>query len=303
MSEFSIRHYFTPVVRPAPHERIGRSTLLLAAFAAIVAILLQHAAWYDILEIALHDHDSSHILLVPIVVTWLVWVRRLRLRECRIVGQWAGAVVVAAGIGAGYFGIRHGMEVFWHIGAVLTVIGCVLSVLGTQVLKAFFPVFLVLAFLVPVPATLRQDMSMPLEHICSKVSQQVLEVLGVPVSRSGNVLTVKGISVEIAEACDGLRMAIGLLLVMATFTLGTPMHRGARVLFLILSPFMAVLCNVLRLIPTVWVFGTFPHPFAQMFHDVAGWLMLPVAFVLLSLLLRLLRWAAVPVAPYGLSYG
>jgi exosortase/archaeosortase family protein len=73
-------------------------------------------------------------------------------------------------------------------------------------------------------------------------------------------------------------------------------------LIIALSPLSAVLCNVIRLVPTVWVFGQFPQETAQKFHDVSGWVMLFVGFLLLMGVIRLLRWMLVPVTIFRLAY-
>lgn len=291
-----------PQSRVLPRDRLDWRHLLMAACMIAVAVWVQLPAWQDIYHIATHDQDSSHILLVPFFFLWLTWVRRLRWRDCRLTGRWWGPLIIAVGFLISHFGIRHGMAVFWQFGSLIMAFGAGMSALGTDVIKKFFPAILVLLFLVPVPATIRQEISVPLEQLSSRISQQVLEIIGVPVARAGNVLIVNHIKVEVAEACDGLRMAIALMILVATFALATPMNRWARPIFILSSPFMALFCNIVRLVPSVWVFGNFPHPLAETFHDTAGWLMLPVAFFLFWGVLRLLRWAAVPVAPYGLAY-
>ncbi len=267
-----------------------------------MAVCVQLPAWKDIYHIAMNDQDSSHILLVPLFFAWLTWVRRLRWRDCRRTGRRWGPVGIGCGFLVSHFGVRHGMAVFWQFGSLLMAFGAGMSALGTDVAKKFFPAILVLLFLVPVPATIRQDISVPLEQLSSRISQQVLEIIGVPVARAGNVLIVNHIKVEVAEACDGLRMAIALMILVATYALATPMNRVARAIFIISSPFVALFCNIVRLVPSVWVFGNYPHAFAEIFHDTAGWLMLPVAFLLFWSTLKLLRWAAVPITPYGLGY-
>ena len=75
-----------------------------------------------------------------------------------------------------------------------------------------------------------------------------------------------------------------------------------RVLVVLLSPLSAVLCNVIRLVPTVWVFGSFPAEVAEKFHDLSGWVMLFIGFLLLMAVIRLLRWFAVPVTPFSLAH-
>jgi exosortase/archaeosortase family protein len=69
----------------------------------------------------------------------------------------------------------------------------------------------------------------------------------------------------------------------------------------VLSPVSAIVCNIIRLIPTAWIIGTQSQKMGEDFHDIAGWAMLAVAFVLLYAIVWALRWALVPVSPFTLA--
>jgi exosortase len=181
-------------------------------------------------------------------------------------------------------------------------IGCCLTVWGKELLHNFLPVFLVMFFVVPVPGRVRQRVAVPLQYSTAWATQRVCELGGVPVERSGNLLRVNSVDVAIGEACNGMRMTFALVLVSFAFALTTPLHGYVRALVVLLSPVSAVVANVIRLVPTVWVYGEFDAASAELFHDVSGWLMLFAAFLTLLGTIRLLRWLAVPVAPFALAY-
>src|SRR3712207_4370966 len=87
-------------------------------------------AWQDILRHSMRDPEASHAFLVPIVAAWLVWVRRRRLRHCRPRPSYLGSALVLCGWALYSFGDTYLIQSFWHGGAVLLVVGCVLSVIG-----------------------------------------------------------------------------------------------------------------------------------------------------------------------------
>ncbi len=258
-------------------------------------------AWADIYHIASVDEEYSHIFLVPAVALWMVWVRRMRFRHCSASGAMLGPVVVLAGWLIGSYGFYHGIQFFWHGGAVIVVLGCVLSVLGKNVLLRFFPAVLVLVFLVPVPGRVRLAVAQPLQTYTAQISQTILESLGVDATLSGNQLSIKGTNVLVAEACNGLRMVFALILVAYAFSFSMPLRNPVRLLVLLASPLAAIVCNVLRILPTVWLYGNASEQVAGKFHDYAGWIMLPVAFVLLLGIIKLLKWAMIPVTRYTLA--
>jgi exosortase len=267
-----------------------------------LGIAAQWPAWVDIAQIALHDEEASHILLVPIVAIWLFWVRRGRLRGAAPRGTWSGPLLILVGWTLSWFGFYHAVQAAWHLGAILVAVGCVLAVAGTDILLRFLPVFLVLLFLVPVPGLIRQQLSIPLQTATAAATQEVLSALGTPVERYGNLLRINGVPVAIAEACNGMRMVFTLVLVSYGFAFGTPLRLYVRIIILAAAPLTAIAANVIRLIPTVWIYGQASDHFAARFHDISGWLMVPIAFLALLSIIRLLRWALLPVSPFTLAY-
>jgi exosortase len=182
------------------------------------------------------------------------------------------------------------------------VLGCMLSALGKNVLFRFLPAFAVLAFLIPVPGTIRQSMAVPLQTATAATTQAIFETLAIPVERSGNLLIINGTEVAVAEACNGMRMVFALVLVSYAFAYSMPLRHSVRLLVLLASPVAAIACNVVRLVPTIWLYGFSSHNIADWFHDISGWVMLPVGFFLLLGIIRVLRWALIPVARFNLAY-
>ncbi len=268
-------------------------------FAALGAIIVSPAL-ADIYEKAIKDEENSHILLVPLVALWMVWVRASRIRYCRPSWTIIGPIVIAIGWFSWSYGYWRNRDTFFHFGAILVLLGCVLSVLGRHVLTRFLPAVLVLLFLVPVPTHVRQKIAIPMQAFTARVSQTSMEVLGVDVKRDGNSLTVNGQSVMIIEACNGMRMVFPLILVGYVFCFGMALRQWVRFVLMLISPLAAIFCNVLRIIFTLLLLAFGPKHIGEYFHDIAGWLMLPVAFLLLLGVVRMLRWAMIPVMRYTL---
>jgi exosortase len=304
----------------------------LAAVLVFIGVYVCRVAWGDILLIALNDEESSHILLVPIIAGWLVWVRRERLRYCQPTGQEVGPLILFIGAMLSVIGYYNAAQALWHGGAVIVFIGCVVTALGMDVVRKFLPAFLILGFIVPVPGFIRQQIAGPLQEQLAMLTQHAFVVLGEEVQRNGNMLIINGAEVAIAEACNGLRMVFALVMVSFAFAFGTPLRPSVRLLIVAASLVSAMFCNLIRMIPTVWLFGAsgesgfewlvfkilqglnavmlpigLAKPYdkqmeAHFFHDVAGWIMLIFAFLLLMAIIRLLRWALIPVSPYTLAW-
>ncbi|QDU70971.1 exosortase/archaeosortase family protein [Mucisphaera calidilacus] len=283
--------------------RNGWTDLHLMAVLIMVfsALWVCREAWQDIFLIAARDEENSHIFLVPFVMFWLVWVRRQRFRFCYPTGQWVGPLIAGLGAFMSWYGYNHAVQASWHVGAVVIAVGAFTSVMGTQVLWRFAPAFVTLLFLVPVPGLIRQEIAIPLQRWTALITTETLTTFGVSVSQSGSVLEINGMQVGIAEACNGMRMVFALLLVSFAFAFGTPLRNSVRVFIVLLSPVSAILCNVVRLSPTVWVYGALGEGAGKLVHDLGGWVMIGVAFFLLLGIKSLLEWALIPVTPYVLA--
>ncbi len=287
-----------PVLRD---DRLTLGHVVLATLMEALGVLATFDAWQDIYLIARNDEEYSHIFIVPLVAVFLVWVRRIRLRHCKPSGRIIGPFVVAVGWLFNSLGFYSGVQSFWHGGAVLVVVGCMLSVLGKNVIFRFFPAFALLVFLVPAPARIRLAVAGPLQNWTASITQRLLEAGGVVNTEvTGNALTINGHAVLVAEACNGLRMVFSLIMVGFAFCFAMPLKNFVRALILLFSPLAAIFCNVVRVIPTIWMYGYEPQ-YAPTFHTYAGWAMLPLAFGMLYGLIKTLQWAMIPVNEYTLA--
>jgi exosortase len=282
-------------------DRWTAAHVLGAVVMAAIGVAVTWPAWVDIYHIATTDEEADHILLVPLVAVWMLWARRMRFRYCRPSETALGPVIIGLGWLCRSYGYYHGVQSFWHGGSVLVVIGCVVAVLGKHAIFRFLPVVAVLIFLVPVPGEIRLRVALPLQNWTAHIEQVVLNVLGADVTRSGNQLNYNGQPIQIITTCNGLQMVFGLILVSYAFAFSLPLRNRVRLLILLMSPIAAIFCNLVRILPTVWMFGNTTDRFADQFHEYSGWLMLGVALLLLLGIVRVLRWAMIPVMRYTLA--
>ncbi|MGA3067342.1 MAG: exosortase/archaeosortase family protein [Tepidisphaeraceae bacterium] len=292
------RRWAMPLLK---EDRLTLAHLIAAACMGALGVIATLPAWQDIYTIARNDEENSQLFLVPLIALYLVWVRRMRLRHCRPTGRIIGPIVIAAGWAIGSFGFYRGIQSFWHGGAVLVVLGCILSVLGRNVVFRFFPALAVLVFMVPAPNRVRLAIASPLQNWTANISEKILELCGeVNTQVTGNLLTINGQPLFVAEACNGMRMVFALILVCFAFGFALPLRNFVRILILVASPLAAILCNVIRVPATVWVYAYEPQ-FGDAFHRYAGWAMLPLAFTILYGIIKTLQWAMIPVTQYTLA--
>ena len=287
----------------APRTKLTPSLAVLAFVLALFGIAVTSDAWADILRIGWEYPEYQHVFLVPFVAAFLCYVRKERLNYVRYTGAGLGSLLVLIGWVCGHYGFYHGVQMMLHGGAVLVLIGCLTAALGKQTLFRFLPAAIVLLLIVPIPARFRLEISKPLQHYTALISGNLLGFLGVSTEVRECVVFVNDQPVNVAEACNGMRMVFPLLLISFGFAFGLPLRTGVRILIVLLSPLVALTCNVLRVLPLIWLQGQGKagQTWGERLHEQSGWVMVPIAFIVLLGVIRLLKWATVPVYRYPLA--
>lgn len=274
------------------------ATLLALAALAIYACW---PAWGDIGLQASKRSDAGYIYLVPLVAGYLFWLRRSRLAFVRCRPSPLGPLVAAVAVGLTWYGLEVDMHAARHLGAVVALVAAAVTMTGASSLRQFGVVAISLLFLIPVPGGVRQALAQPLQLFAASFTGEVLGLLGLDIVREGAVLVIRGNPIAVGEACDGMRMVFALALVVFAFVFSVPLRAETRILLVGLSPFIALLCNVFRLIPTAVAYGFVDAERAQQIHDWAGWAMLPAALLMLVGVVKLLQWLELPVYRWRLA--
>jgi hypothetical protein len=261
----------------------------LAAFAMLaLALTATSAISIDIYHTTLRNHDPRSLVLVPLVIIHLFWVRRERLRLCIPQGGWVGPILVLAGWACALLGPAQNLEILFHLAALLIILGCVLSVLGTSTLTHFLPAFLALALFLPIPATIENHLWRPLQTAASDL---LIPFLPAPAPSTIPPDPLPAVTCDLA--C--------MLVLSYGFAFAIPLRPAVRFLILASSPLAALAAYLLRMILLTWTTPRLtPHQHA-IIDALAGWVIIPLFFLLFAALVRLLTWASLPVRPYALA--
>lgn len=263
--------------------------LALAGLLVLAAVAAMGSSWADWYMISASDPEFSQVFLVIPFGAVILFIERDRLETLRGDSSWAGPLIVACGWAVAWYGYHFAHQSLWHAGAIGVALGAAVTVLGHGVLLRFWPVFLMLGFMVPLSNQTRLQIAGPLQRAMATIVAAVLGFFGEAVGRQGNLLTINGQQVAIAEACNGLRMVFTLILVCWLFAFVTPLKGWVRWMVILISPLTTLICNVFRLIPTLLLYGHASKETADQFHTWSGWGMLPVAFLLMMFVVHLIE--------------
>jgi exosortase len=151
-----------------------------------------------------------------------------------------------------------------------------------------FPIAFLL-LMVPLPAVVFNQLAFPLQLLASSAGEGVLAASGIPVLREGNILVLPTTTLEVVEACSGIRSLVSLLTLAIILGKMTEPRVWARVVLAVLALPVAIAANAARVAGTgltaEWVS---PQAAEGFFHEFSGWVMFVVAFALLLAAQRLL---------------
>jgi exosortase len=269
--------------------------LALAGLLVLAAVAAMISSWQDWYTISSSDEEFSQVFLVIPFAAVILYIERERLKTVRAGSSWVGPLIVALGWALAWYGYHYAHQSLWHAGAIGVALGAAITVLGHGILLRFWPVFLMLVFMVPLSNQTRLQIAGPLQRAMAKAVAAIVGFFDNGVGRQGNLLTINGQQVAIAEACNGMRMVFTLILVCWLFAFVTPLRTWVRWLVILLSPLITLIANVLRLIPTLLLYGYASKETAKKFHDMAGWAMLPVAFLLLMFVIHFIEALGIEV--------
>jgi exosortase len=255
---------------------------------ALVVVGLLGAIYWDILfrlgQQWYVDPDYSHGFLVPLLSLYFVWERRRDLGSLRVSPSLAGAAVLALGLLMLFMG-SVGAELYLQRTSVIVVIaGVVFLLLGSGFLRALaFPIAF-LFFMVPLPAVVMNAIAFPLQLFAAQTAALCLFNLGIPVLREGNVIMLASTTLEVAEACSGIRSLQALLAIGTVYAYFSQSVMWKRWVLVMLSIPIAIVANAFRVSGTgILAHYWGPQAAEGFYHTFSGWIIFVVAFALLLL--------------------
>ena len=248
------------------------AALLIACYAPLLAGLVRQ--WST-------DEDMGHGFLVPLVAGLIAWRQRGELASAKLVPNYWGLALAAWGAVQMLLGTLAAQVFIARTAFLVSVVGAVLFLGGTRVLKILaFPLFL-LIFLFPIPAIIYARITLPLQIFASTVAETVLNLVGIPVLRDGNVLELASQRLSVVEACSGIRSLLSLAFLALIYAYAFDRKIWMRWLLVAATIPIAIAANATRVTLT-GVLSEYRTDLAQGFlHLLEGWVLFMVALLLL----------------------
>lgn len=196
------------------------------------------------------DSDSSHGILLILAAAWVLRRRWPALRDLPIAPANIGFAVLGLALFIYLAGTLTGDIFILRVSMPIALAGCVLALFGLGHSRIALAPMALVAIAIPLPMVIVTTLTMPLQLIASQVAAEVLNASGVFVAREGNLLILRDITLEVAEACSGLRSLVSLITVSAVCAAGMSLPPRRALLMVATAIPVAVVGNGFRVAAT-----------------------------------------------------
>lgn len=228
------------------------------------------------------DSNYSHGFLVPLVSLFLLWKKRQEISQIETrISLW-GLLFVAGGFflllvgtaGAEYFSVR--------LSLVFLLFGLVWYLTGTKMAKSVAVPIWYLVLAIPIPYVIYYAAAFPLQIWATKVTGVLLHLIGMPSLRQGNIIHLPSYSLEVAEACSGLRSLVSLLALSAVYAYLTQKSKVKKIILFLSAVPIALVANIFRILVTaLGAYLISPKMAEEFLHELSGLLVFIVSFICL----------------------
>ena len=269
--------------------------VLVAALAA-----LYFRPFIDLVGIWFADDNLSHSFLLVPVIAYLVWARRAKLAATERRPTNLGLALVLVSLLMLLIGTA-GVEFFlMRVSAVGVLVGTLLYLAGWPWLRILiFPISLTL-LVIPIPPVIFYQITFPLQVMATRFGVAALELAQIPVLREGNVIWLSHTTLEVTEACSGIRSLLSLFTLAVLYGYFTDPRPPARVVIALSSVPIAILANGLRIAGTGMAAQYIgPQAATGFFHSFSGWVVFMTSLVMLLAVANAVR--LLPFSPIRLQ--
>jgi EpsI family protein len=240
----------------------------------------------------------SYGYTVPIISLYLLWCKRAELARLRPRPAPAVAIPVMMASGAMLMiGRAGGMQVLEQLSLLVALTAAVLFVFGVAYLRASWASLAYLLLMIPIWDLLTERLHVPFQNQSAAIGVTLLQLIGVPAHREGNLITLANVTLEVARACSGVNYLV------AVVALALPLaylflHSSWRRVTLVISAMaIAALSNGLR-VALIGVFAYFEigSPLHGPFHVLHGLFVAACGYMALFVGVKLLTRGEKPGA-------
>ena len=238
----------------------------------------------------------SHGFLIPVFALVVLFARRPKEWPAWQHSAW-GLPIVAAALLVRFLALWLDSQPLDGVSLLFMLTGVVLLVGGRNTLRWTWPAIAFVVFMIPLPFFIEMALTHPLQRFVTSASTFLLQTAGLPAIAEGNIIIIEQTRLAIVEACCGVGMLMTFLALSIAVALIVRAPLADRWVIVASAIPIAIVANIVRVTATSWAYHEFSadDSVRPLIHDLAGWLMMPLALALLWLELKYLRWLFIPL--------
>ena len=240
-----------------------------------------------------HDENYSHGFLVPLVSVYFLWFHRRWLAEVEWRPSWLGLGVLLIGLAALVLGEIGAEQFTMRVSFLIVIGGGILFLAGMPALRRVAFPYAYLFFMVPLPYIVYDSIAFPLKLMAARVATAIVLLMGIPIYSEGNVIYLESTTLQVADACSGIRSLMSLLALAAAFAYLTQRGKLARWILTLAAIPIAIFTNMVRIVGTAFLTQHYGVEAAMgFFHEFAGLVVFGTSLAMLFALGLVLQWAS-----------
>ncbi len=260
---------------------LSKKNILTFLALGLVCIVFLWSYWpglVELWELWQQSDEYSSGLLVPFLAVYILWSKRHDIARCPIRPSIWGLFAFAGAQAVRLFGLFLMYSSAERLSVVLSIAALILLLFGWKFFRKISPILLFLCLMLPLPNVIRYYVGMNLQRWATSSAVFCLEVIGYAVIQDGHTIDMGNVSVAVLEACNGLRMITAFFVISGLVVLLVQRTWWEKLVILVSSLPIALLCNTVRLAITAVFFTILEGEYwEQIFHDFGGYAMMPLA--------------------------
>jgi exosortase len=238
----------------------------------------------------LYDDNYSHGFLVIPVAIFLIWRKRKELVFPARPSGW-GILLFGFGCLSLILGVAASELFTTRISILIIITGISLYYFGVDNFKIVWFAFFFLLFMIPVPATIYYSATLPMQLFASKITNNLLHIIGVPSTRQGNIIFLPEYTLEVVEACSGLRSLVSLMALAGLYAYLTLKGKVKPIILFFAAIPIAIVANIFRLLVTaVGAYAISTRLADNFLHEISGLIVFLSALIVTIVLGAILKW-------------
>lgn len=269
--------------------------MALAAIFLLLIILYMHV-FHELVSAWMSNPDYSHGFFIPFLALFMVWSKRKEIMSVDETPSVWGLPILLLGFLqfiAGQIGAEHFVQ---GTSMIAVILGITLILWGRKTAWIVLLPIVYLIFMIPLPAIIWNKYAFMLKLFATQLAAVCVQGLGVTVLREGNVLYLPSTTLEVVDACSGVRSLISLLALSTLIGfLGLSNAWKKWLLFFAAIP-IAIVSNIIRLILIAVLGEEFGIKLTEgLNHSLSG----VFVFMIGMMLVYLVYWVLVSIPQKG----